>query len=121
MTGGPASCFSNDGLHCSPQSGTCEPLIALGEACVGSQDCAAGAWCDTGTCSAQHAVGESCNGAFGTCAGTASCDVSTQKCAAPKVDGTACTLSDECVNHCVDGKCSSRTIKASFCENPKWD
>jgi hypothetical protein len=60
--GDSVACFRTDNLHCSYATGTCEPLVALGQPCFGDDSCAGDAFCafDAGICMAARAPGEAC-------------------------------------------------------------
>lgn len=52
-------CLEDDGLVCSIETSTCEPVLALGETCLGSDLCGSRAICNS-TCQAVSDLGEAC-------------------------------------------------------------
>ncbi len=92
-------CWRDDGLYCG-SDGTCQALVAEGEACRGlGESCVDGLRCgDGGQCVPKLAIGESC---FNTrdCLDSY-CDIDggadSSTCTAYVADGEMCTDGDEC-------------------------
>ncbi len=100
-------CFREDGLFCEDFA-TCQPLRAIGAACVNSDDCVDGAVCDSSsrTCVAIAAVGGPCSN-DSQCAEDAYCGPELT-CAPLKGPGAACETDFECSNYfCDAGACSA--------------
>jgi hypothetical protein len=93
--------------------GTCAPRPkAVGDACTGSSDCPADAYCAfgstlAGVCKPRAAVGQPCDG-FSTCVVGAFCaSAGDRRCVAYLKDGEACTASSECAS--TTSTCESTT------------
>jgi hypothetical protein len=71
----PRTCYTNEGLYCADDD-TCQPVIALGQACTGTQTCVDGAYCN-GQCVPRQAGGAACTSAD-QCLGD--CDSATGQC-----------------------------------------
>lgn len=52
-------CFEDDGLVCSIETSTCQPVLALGEMCLAPDVCGSRAICNS-TCDAVSDLGEAC-------------------------------------------------------------
>jgi hypothetical protein len=101
-------CDRADGLSCDSQTGACESLSAVGEACAGSRDCVTSGYCAfaEGVCKARAAVGATCSG-DDECVAGAYCDPAAKACAATRANGAACTADAECESdNCVNMKCA---------------
>jgi hypothetical protein len=111
---GSALCWTNDDLFCS--DGTCQPLIAIGDACQWS-GCVDDAYCTSaGVCAAKLPAGGDCGSDWSACADGLYCDAAGV-CAAKKPDGAACSDWEECVGSCEDNQCVNDTgfISAALC------
>lgn len=100
-------CDRAAGLRCG--GGTCVRLLAEGEACDLSGDCADVAFCDVnlGTCAARKPVGATCGGQALECAAGAFCDEAALACAAELADGAACADNVQCQSgNCAGGACA---------------
>jgi hypothetical protein len=74
-----AWCFEADGLYCDTSS-TCQPLVALGQACVGFDSCGSGNNCDS-VCKKGATLGQSC--ATVECIPELECSADTGTCVDP--------------------------------------
>lgn len=103
-------CDVADGLSCDSQSGACQALGEVGEACSGGQyACVPSAYCDftDRMCKASLAVGAACQG-FDECVEGASCDTTTGTCVALLAAGEACSSYSDCASgNCVNQKCEA--------------
>ena len=79
------ACFDVDGLYCSDAL-SCAPLLAVGEPCRTTADCATGTYC------AEDGSLPSAAGVIGACATL-------------KENGTPCLIGTECLSHACDGTC----------------
>jgi hypothetical protein len=105
-SGGPARCFTNDGLYCG-DDGKCQALIAVGGACQ-YDGCVSGAFCLDGMCAAKLGAGADCSfNSWEACGDGLYCEDTSSTCAAKKPDGAACGSYDECLGECdsASGKC----------------
>jgi hypothetical protein len=108
---GGALCPSSENLHCDQQTGTCIRARDLGDACTSTLECSPEAYCDPkGVCAARLLEGEECHDLYQECAGTAECDVTSQRCTLPLPAGAACadqSGSTPCASGgCVEGVCT---------------
>ncbi|WP_437806322.1 dickkopf-related protein [Sorangium sp. So ce1078] len=107
-------------------SGTCEPRTPVGEACLSSEECVPGAYCDTEsaerTCATRLQVGAPCEsdsvcaeGLRCACA-TSGCEESA--CIEDRDVGEPCSVDAQCPlsTRCEDGICKSSSI--GFCAPP---
>lgn len=101
-----ATCHTDDGLFCA-ESGKCEALRAVGEACS-EVGCTAGNYCDE-VCKPSLDLGARCSSEQ-ACGKDGYCDFNTNACAAKKAHGADCTDHPECLSyHCnAAGKCSDQ-------------
>lgn len=94
------------GLTCSATTMTCVAYGLSGDPCTGAADCSPFYSCSTaGSCELLPRLGEACStqGAYGGCIDHSYCEPATLMCTAPKPDGSACGLDQECTSrHCDD-------------------
>jgi len=107
-------CRVADGLHCDSDTESCVRFKAVGEACMGFDDCGSTGQCESGKCVARKAIGEACTGGFsarGECVEGAFCQESSMTCAAKLGHGTACTDNDQCKSEdCSNGMCKGDVV-----------
>ena len=96
-------CDRDTGLRCSGSA--CVRLLADGEACDLSGDCADTAFCDVnlGTCAARKPINATCGGQALECAAGGYCDEAALACAAQLADGAACATNVQCLSGNCDG------------------
>jgi hypothetical protein len=114
------ACFSNDGLYCDGESGTCKERIPPGAGCSDDHACSSGR-CRDGTCDSGGVEGSSCLPLGGGgcqldlyCASSSGQCESIQgrgepcHCASLKREGETCAQPHECAGgRCHDGRCST--------------
>ena len=106
-----------DGAYCQVTAGgtnrTCQPLLAVGEACSAPDACADGAEC-VGTCQAFPSEGQPC-GPNGECDAFADfCDITSHTCVRRRGVGGSCATGDECVQY---AGCDPATMKCGARSN----
>lgn len=102
------SCFTNDGIHCDFDTGTCMPARGLGEVCDSSAQCNSGLCGPTSLCVAKSKMGDACSfAASETCDDGLYCD------------GTSCVLERDVGSPCnQSSECSSHSCKSGVCADP---
>ena len=101
-------CDRDAGLRCS--GSRCVRLLADGEACDLSSDCADTAFCDVdlGTCASRKPIGATCGGQALACAAGGYCDDAALVCAARLADGAACAANVQCLSgNCTGDACAA--------------
>jgi len=96
-----------DALYCvaGDTAATCQPRVAQGGDCTGSDQCAIGTSCN-GTCQAWKVVGADCTAGEYECVSGAFCDSTTSTCTAfPKAGGTCGSTTEGEYIGCVDSWC----------------
>jgi len=104
-------CDLADGLSCDSQTGACESLAAVGEACSsGIYQCVPAAYCAfaEGMCKARLALGAACRG-DDECQEAAYCAPSSSTCVGQRATGEACATNAECESgDCINQKCAAQ-------------
>lgn len=77
------ACYNSDGLYCSAEL-TCAALLAAGQRCRSTTDCAAGLYCAEDTANVPGVIGS---------------------CALLKENGTPCLTGTECLSHACNSTC----------------
>lgn len=102
-------CNRADGLTCDGQTGACESLAAVGEACAGQSQCVPSAYCAVAesVCKQRLALGAACED-DDQCLSSAYCEPGGKACAARRATGQACTINAECESDdCTNQKCAA--------------
>lgn len=94
-------CDVADGLYCDGTS--CVPLVAVGDACGGTEECVRTAYCEVDTCSARLPAGAECSGNGEECREGHYCDSLGYVCAELGGHGAACELDEQCRSEACDG------------------
>ena len=101
-------CDRGTGLRCGA-GGACVRLLAEGDACELSGDCADSAICDVtlGTCAPRKLIGAACSGQALECEADAYCEESGPLCLRQRDDGSACDSNVGCRSgNCASGWCA---------------